>query len=163
MRGRRRGFTVPAMKNKSVLFAALTLALSVCGGRADEAADKAELIGVENASGAALVAHDTAVLGQIFTADWKLVSADATVMSRADLFKVLDNGTLKFESYKVSELDVRIYGDAAVIIGHGDSKMEWKGDAQSAREIFTDVFIRRDGKWLCVSSHSSDLPDADPK
>ena len=41
--------------------------------------------------------------------------------------------------------------------------LEWKGESIASREIFTDVFIRRDGKWLCVSSHSCDLPDAEAK
>ncbi len=163
LRARRRGFTVTAMKTTSVLFAVLALALSVCGVRADEAADKAELVRVENATVAALVAHDAKALTTLLAADWRIVTADASVMTREALLKDLDAGTLKFESYKISDLDVRLFGDAAVVIGHGDSKMEWKGESIAGREIFTDVFIRRDGKWLCVSSHSCDLPEPDSK
>lgn len=140
-----------------------TLALLVCGVRADETADKADLIRVENAMVAALVAQDGKALTTFLAADWRIVTADASVITREALLKILAAGTLKFESYKISDLDVRLYGDAAVVIGHGDSKMEWKGEAVAGREIFTDVFIRREGKWQCVSSHSCDLPDAADK
>ena len=151
------------MKTMPALLTALVLLLSVCGVRADEAADKAELVRVEHATAAALVAHDAKALTTLLAADWRIVTADASVMTREALLKVLDAGTLKFESYKISDLDVRLYGDAAVVIGHGNSKMEWKGEPIAGREIFTDVFIRRDGKWQCVSSHSCDLPDAEAK
>lgn len=151
------------MKTIPALLAALALLLSVSGVRAGETADKAELVRVENATVAALVMHDAKALTTFLAPDWRIVTADASVMTREALLKDLDAGTLKFESYKISDLDVRLYGDAAVVIGHGDAKMEWKGEPMAGREIFTDVFIRRDGKWQCVSSHSSELPGAPAK
>ena len=147
------------MKITSLLLAVLALFLPVCAVCADETADKAELIRAEKACAAALVANDAKALPEFFAADWKLVASDASVMTREELFKALEAGTLKFASYELSDFDVRIYGDAAVVIGHGKAKLEWKGESVAEKECFTDVFIRRDGKWLCVSSHSSDFPD----
>jgi ketosteroid isomerase-like protein len=68
-------------------------------------------------------------------------------------------GLLKIASYEQSDLEVRIYGDTAVVIGTGKSKGEWKGESFGSKERFTDVFVRQDGKWHCVSTHTSDFPD----
>lgn len=163
LRGRRRGRTVAAMKMIPYLFAALALLFSVGSASADETADKSEILRGEKASAAALVAHDTRALAELLSADWRIVTADGSVMTREALFKVLGDGTLKFESYSMTDLDVRVYGDAAVVIGHGKSKMVWEGETSEGTEIFTDVFIRRDGKWQCVSTQSCDLPEADAK
>ena len=151
------------MKTLSSLIPSVAFSLFLVSARADEAADKAELIRVESATVAALVAHDATALTTFLAPDWRIVTADASVMTRDALLKVLDAGTLKFESYKISDLDVRLYGDAAVVIGHGDSKLQWKREPIAAKEVFTDVFIRRDGQWQCVSSQSCDLPDAEAK
>ena len=149
------------MKTKLSFIAVVALFLPACLIHADEARDKAELVRVEKAAAAALVANDAKALREYLSEDWRIVSADATTMKRSELFQVLEDGTLIFESYKLSDLEVRVYGDAAVVIGHGDSRMKWKGDVIQGKEIFTDVFVRREGKWQCVSSHSCDIPEAE--
>ena len=80
-------------------------------------------------------------------------------MDREQLFKAMKDGALTFASYEQSALEVRIYGDAAVVIGTGKSKGAWNGEAFTSHERFTDVFIRREGKWLCVSTHTSEFPE----
>ncbi len=95
---------------------------------------------------AALVTADLKAVGDFFAPDWKLVASDASMMNREQLFKAMEAGLLKFASYEQSELEVRVYGDAAVVIGTGKSKGEWKGESFNTKERFTDVFIRRDGK-----------------
>ena len=151
------------MRPIPAISAALALLLSVCSASADATTDKTEIIRIENATAAALIEKDLKLLTEFFAADWKLVTSDGSMMTRGELFKALETGKLKFESYELSDLEVRIYGDAAVVIGHGKSKIEWKGESIEEKESFTDVFIRHEGKWQCVSSHSSEFPDADAK
>ena len=74
----------------------VALFLSVCVTHAD----KTELLRVENASGTVLVAHDAKALADLLAEDWRVVSVDATLLKRAELFKMLVEGTLKFQSYK---------------------------------------------------------------
>ncbi len=145
------------MKTPRLLLGLITLGLLAFSARADETADRADLMKAEQAFGEALVKNDPAMLEKVLSADWTLVISDGSLMRRDAIFKSLKSGTLKFSSYTLGKMDIRIFGDAAVIIGVSDSKGEWEGEKFEGRDRFTDVFIRRDGKWLCVSTHSSDL------
>jgi hypothetical protein len=148
-----------SMKIIRTLLAAAFLMVTAFTVRADETADRTELERIEKATSAALIANDVKALGQMFAAEWRVVGADASVLTREQMFKALETGALKFESYEIGELDVRIYGDAAVVIGVGKPSVVWKGEKFNSRERFTDVFIRKDGRWQCVSTQTADFPD----
>ena len=153
-RGHPRGHEKPVRP-----IASSALLLSIFAARADQAADQTELLRLEKEGVTAILAGNVKALGDFFATDWKIVGSDAGMMNREQLFKAMEASLLKFASYEQSDLEVRVYGDAAVVIGTGKSKGEWKGESFSTKERFTDVFIRQDGKWRCVSTHTSDFPD----
>lgn len=150
---------IAGMKNPFALIASSALLLSLSVAHADPAADQTELLRLEKEGVAAIVAGNLKALGDFFAPDWKIVSSDAALMNREQLFGAMTAGLLKFASYEQSDLEVRVYGDAAVVIGTGKSKGEWKGESFGTKERFTDVFIRHDGKWHCVSTHTSNFPE----
>ena len=147
------------MKNLFALIASSALFLPISAAHADQATDQAELLRLEKEGVTAIVAADLKTLGDFFAPDWKMVASDASMMNREQLFKAMGAGLLKFASYEQSELEVRVYGDAAVVIGTGRSKGEWKGESFGSKERFTDMFIRHEGKWRCVSTQTSNFPD----
>ena len=54
------------------------------------------------------------------------------------------------------ELRVRIYGDVAIATGIVSTIHD--SGAKANRTAFTDVFVRRDGKWLAVNAQELPLP-----
>ena len=54
------------------------------------------------------------------------------------------------------ELRVRIYGDVAIATGIVSTIHD--PGAKAKRTAFTDVFVRRDGKWLAVNAQELPLP-----
>lgn len=138
-----------------LIFLAVVLVGQV--SRGDEATDKDQLRELEKRSAASLVSGDFQMLGSIFAEEWTLVSDDGQVLSRQQIFSQLRGGDLKFTSYALGELDIRIFGDTAVVIGHGTPHGEYRGERFETNELFTDTFIRRAGQWRCVLSHTSTL------
>ena len=61
-------------------------------------------------------------------------------------------------SADLTGLDVRIQGDTAVVTGltHNKGKDD-KGVAFDRRIRFTDVWVKRDGRWQVLSSHGTDV------
>ena len=59
-------------------------------------------------------------------------------------------GTKHFE-----ELRVRIYGDVAIATGIVNTIQD--PGAKAKRNSFTDVFVRRNGKWLAVNAQELPL------
>lgn len=61
-------------------------------------------------------------------------------------------------SAELTEMKARVYGDAAVITGKASLRdAKFKGQDISGDYLFTDTFVRRDGRWQVVASHSSRL------
>jgi ketosteroid isomerase-like protein len=108
---------------------------------------------------AALLKGDQQPLGEIFAEDWLLVDGAGQTHKRDEIFKSLSSGELKFFAYDLGDMDIRIVGDTAVVIGHGHPRGQIHGEMFEENEVFTDTFARINGKWRCVLSHSVDLPD----
>jgi ketosteroid isomerase-like protein len=62
------------------------------------------------------------------------------------------------DSANLSGVEVRMQGDTAVVTGltHNKGKDD-KGAAFDRKTRFTDVWVKRDGKWQVLSSHGSDV------
>lgn len=127
--------------------------------RADEAADKAQLAEIEKQSATALVSVDFQALGSIFAEEWILVGPAGEVMTRRFIFEQLRSGDLKFTGYDLGDMEIRIFGDTAVVVGRGTPRGEWNGQKFEEKEVFSDTFARVGGKWRCVMSHSSQIVD----
>ena len=48
------------------------------------------------------------------------------------------------------DVQIRVLGDVAII--HARTRYT-KGDGQAAYGRYTDIWARRDGRWLCVAAH----------
>ena len=57
-----------------------------------------------------------------------------------------------------TDVKVRVYGDAAVATGLGTRSGTYKGVAFKDRKfLWTDTFIRKDGRWQCVASQGTPI------
>lgn len=81
----------------------------------------------------------------------------AGFISKEDQLAFLRNHPNSFPGSKhFDELRVRIYGDVAIATGIVSTIHD--PGAKAKRTAFTDVFVRRDGKWLAVNAQELPLP-----
>ena len=131
-------------------------AFAVCTYAADKkkmSADEEALTKIETEWGMALVKVDFATIDRIVSPDWILTTPDGSQQTKAEADADLKSGKLKFESFKVDDLKVRVYGNAAVVFGLATEKVSIGGKDMSGQNRFTDTFIKRDGKWQGVATH----------
>jgi ketosteroid isomerase-like protein len=55
-------------------------------------------------------------------------------------------------------MKVRVYGDAAVVIGRSTEKGQSKGEAFTVLSAWTDTWIKQAGRWRVVAEHVSAIP-----
>ena len=63
--------------------------------------------------------------------------------------------TTKFESAINSEMKALVFGDRAIVHGLSTSKSSMRGKDTSGQERYTEVFVKRDGRWQCVTGYST--------
>jgi ketosteroid isomerase-like protein len=118
-------------------------------------ATKEALINLENKWVDALVKSDAATLDSILADTYVDTDEQSHRSDKQGVLAVLKSGELKIASIKLSDMQVHVYGDAAVVTGSASQAGNFKGQPLTAAIIFTDTFIRQNGKWRAVASHRS--------
>src|SRR5690349_5255560 len=133
-----------------LLLSAITLA--------DPSATEQQLIDAENAWSQAYMSSDVSALDKLFASEYLLTDNDGVTFTRDQDMGSVRAGEFKMTSFKLGDLKVHVYGDFATVTGVNDFVGTYKGKDASCRCRFTDVFVKRDGRWQAVASHVSKIP-----
>jgi ketosteroid isomerase-like protein len=96
---------------------------------------------------------DTAVLKTVEAEEWMLIDPEGTTTTKAQDIKELGDKTFVVKESTTSDVKVRMLGDDhAAITGSAKMSGSYKGKDFSGEYRFTDIFEKRDGKWLAIMS-----------
>jgi hypothetical protein len=118
------------------------------------------LTALENKWVDALQKADTTTLDSILADTYVDTDEQGQRSDKQGVLSVLKSGDLKFESVNASDMQVRAYGNAAVVTGIGVQRGKFKGQPLTPKIAFTDTFILQDGYWRAVASHRSTVQAA---
>ena len=104
-------------------------------------------------NGRAAVGADTREMDDILADDWVNINPDGQPASKLQILASFASGAVKTEAIETEDLDIRHYGDAAVIRGLYRVKAEIRGERVDYRIRRTDFCIARARRWQIVSSH----------
>jgi ketosteroid isomerase-like protein len=117
-----------------------------------------EVLKVENDWNQALVKRDTASLQQFYADEYLYTDPDGLVWDKAkDLANLTSGSAARLSAYQLDDTRVRMYGDVAVVTGRTTIKgiFERVYSDVSGAYRFTDVFVKRNGRWQCIASQAS--------
>jgi uncharacterized protein (TIGR02246 family) len=113
------------------------------------------LIKLEREWAEALVKADAATLERVMADDWSMTTWDGKTQTKAQSIAEIKSGVSKFEAASVDNIKVRVFGDAAVVTLTQTEKSQERGKDSSGRYLYTDVWVKRDGKWQAVATHGT--------
>jgi len=143
-------------KTLFVAAAALVLFTSMSGLAQKSSNDEGgRVLGLENAWNHAIEAKDTKALDMLLANTFIAVENDGSVASKSEFL-----ASIKAPEYQPSQavneqINVQIYGNAAVVVGIFRIKGMEKGKPYVHRERFTDTWIKVDQGWQCVASQAT--------
>lgn len=119
----------------------------------------AQLMQIERDIGDANVRRDKAFFERIEADEFVFIDSGGGITTKAEDVASLDKpaGETRLVSYVPSEMTVRVYGKTAVVTGLVTSTYKNAERETVVRSRFTDVFVKRDGRWQLVAGHSSRL------
>jgi ketosteroid isomerase-like protein len=118
-----------------------------------------ELLRIEEEFAQAIVSDDLEGVGRIVADDWIIIDPNGDIVDRTRFLEVIKSGALTHDMMKSEEFRVRVYGDSAVVTAVTRTKGKFMGQEFSTQERATDVFVKRDGRWQCVLTHLTRLPN----
>jgi ketosteroid isomerase-like protein len=127
------------------------------GTRAPAQDMEATLLKMERDAAAALMKRDVAGFGAIFADDATFTGPDGAVQTKAQLLADVKSGALTIQSTVISDFKVHVFGESAVATYATTDKGKYKDRDISGRYRWTDVFVRRGGKWQIVSGQGTPI------
>jgi hypothetical protein len=104
---------------------------------------------------AAWIHRDRSALEALLAREWSVTQPDGRISTRADVLFDLESGANRLLEGAVDDLRFRVYRNFAIVNVRTRARGEYKGHPYDVKLRFTDVFVRRDGRWQAVSSHAS--------
>lgn len=121
----------------------------------DVAADERAVRQVEEEVAAATERNDAAALAPYMTDDFSFVNPAGLLVSKEQFLDNMRTGRLRNTKYQVSEMRVRIYGDAAVVTYRSDVAGIAGMQEVAPTRRRTTMLVKRDGRWLIVAQQST--------
>jgi ketosteroid isomerase-like protein len=147
-------FAVLAMAASSVLVAQMTGDKSAPKGKVEQ-----ELIKLEQDRTQAAVRGDTTFLEQNTADDYTFITPRGMLRTKAQLLEDFKSGQIKLQANDLDDLNVRVYGDMAVITGRSTQKGQAYGQDSAGQYRFTRVYVKRNGRWQSVAFQSTRIAE----
>jgi len=114
-----------------------------------------KILALENAWNQAQIHHDATALGTLLPETFVYTDYDGTVMTRAQFLVDLKDPNYVATLVANENEHVFTYDNAAVMTGTYHTKGKYKGAPFEHWGRFTDMWVRQNGLWLCVASHTN--------
>ena len=112
---------------------------------------------LEQETGDAMVAGNTAKLNQIYADDWATVGASGEVTTKKTLLNDFKSFHDKLEWFENGPIDVQVFGNVAVACAAVKEKRTRDGKDTSGEFVWVDLLENRAGKWVVVRSTGARL------
>jgi len=134
--------------------AALTLAAFGFQKQVSHAEDKLavkQILRLEEDRNRAITSGDAKALEQMTADDYTFITLRGELRTKAEIVSGFRSGSFHYESRRISDLTVRIYGDTAVVTGRSNQKGQENGKDYSGDYRFTRVYVKQGGAWKTVA------------
>jgi len=84
-------------------------------------------------------------------------SSEIGVMDKTATFRFFDSLEVEFLSAEFDDLTIQIHGNTAIAKYRDVSQISSNGNFVKIPMRFTNVWLKRDGKWRIVAEHSSEI------
>ncbi|HEX7708229.1 MAG TPA: nuclear transport factor 2 family protein [Thermoanaerobaculia bacterium] len=89
--------------------------------------------------------------------DYVLVTPSGVPYTKRDVIREVSTPGLKMNPYEPVEVQVRLYGDSAIVVGRIMQRFTI-GRVRYANDLrYTSVYAKRRGRWLLVGGHTSNV------
>ena len=101
---------------------------------------------------------DAAALKRMIAEDWVATDDKGKALNREQYISQTTANPDVIQSNENFDMQVRVYGDTAVVTGGSKEKGTRNGTAYTDTYRWTDVFVKRGGRWQAVVSQWAKVP-----
>jgi ketosteroid isomerase-like protein len=118
----------------------------------DHSQDEKALKEIQHQWADARLKRDSSFATQIEADDFTVVWPDGQIINKQDDVKSYEADGAVFSEFKITDLNVRFYGETAIVVGQGSIKGHTPTKDLSGSYVWTDTFVKQNGGWKAVAS-----------
>ena len=126
-------------------------------GAEDVEAIKQEVMKLDEQVHEADARADTKFLEGVY-ADDLVWTARGDVLNKAQVLADFKTGNDKLQRIDHYDIQAHVYPNTVILTGRSKSTVEYKGKISKGPRLFTQVYVKLDGRWQLVSHQVSDVP-----
>jgi ketosteroid isomerase-like protein len=107
----------------------------------------------------ALIEGDIGALDRILAPAFVYTNASGEMTDKAAYLRRMTNPSVKWISQDLSDVQVRLSGDTAVLTAAVHDRASFDGQPLDAKFRSTFVYVRNPSGWHCVAGHTSPVVD----
>ena len=131
---------------------ALGIGLATAAARSSE---EKELLELERAWAAALIVRDVDAMNKMISDDFLLVWIDGSIVRKPAILVGTAARQVEIEPFDAEDVEVRTYGQLAVLTGRATLKMKLAGQVEICQFRYTKTFARSDAGWQTVAAQAA--------
>lgn len=108
------------------------------------------------------VGGDRAAFDRIVADDAVITYGNGSVGNKSQAIAEIKAPADSSYSLTGDDIQVRVYGDTAVVTGRVTEKGRFNGQNLNSQSRYTDVWVRRNGRWQVVAAQNTRLPQERP-
>jgi len=97
-------------------------------------------------------------LGEILADGWVALGWDGKRTDKAKALADMKTAGNSLDSIEMGPMTVRVFGNTAIVTGSDTEKSMEYGKDTSGKYVWTDVFVKQNGRWRAVASQSTKVP-----
>jgi ketosteroid isomerase-like protein len=104
---------------------------------------------------AAMIQGDLTALEGLLAEDLAYTHSNGQIETRAQFLESLRSGKLRYLAAVPSDVNVRVYGETAVVTGRAEMKVSSQGQELTVTARFTEVWVKSGGAWKLAAWQST--------
>jgi ketosteroid isomerase-like protein len=144
------------MRKNALMTAVLCMAaLPLLSARAQEPIDAAEIRALELKMLDCYKHRQVEVFAAVLDEDFVITFEDGSTYSKTGYLSYSASSSTHVEVADIPEMKIRMHGDTAVVVGIYHEKGIDNQRTYDYHDRFTDVWMKKSGKWHLVAAHYS--------
>lgn len=103
--------------------------------------------------------NDATAPARIFADDFTFTNPFGEVMTKEQRIGEIKPGGIMFDSYSVDDVNVRVYGDTAVVTSRATLAGKRGDQVLTGQYRGTQVFVKKGDRWQVVAAQSTRIPE----
>lgn len=103
--------------------------------------------------------EDAEFLDKLLSEDFVGIGPFGFTLTKEQWLARYQNGDLKNEVFELKDLQTRIYGDTAIVIGQETTESSYQGKPSGGNFCVALVFVRQNDAWRLANSQLSAIPE----